>query len=154
MNRGNSIADADDPGTPDECVSIFTPPDKVYNETGSKLINVAFRCFCLGGCAEQYRAKFLGLLHRHGESSEEYPRLVAPPWMRPAETILRELLNLNHGLLAVGQHHKLPLAEDVAHAADLGTDAAEFFFDALIAAVDVVDAVEDGFSIRDQRGED
>ena len=46
------------------------------------------------------------------------------------------------------------VAEDVAEAADLGADAAEFFFEVLVAAVEVVDAVEDGFAIGDERGED
>jgi hypothetical protein len=40
-------------------------------------------------------------------------------------------------------------AEDVSHAADLGADAAEFFFEVLVAAVEVIDAVEDGFSVGD-----
>jgi hypothetical protein len=40
-------------------------------------------------------------------------------------------------------------AEDVSHAADLGADAAEFFFEVLVAAVEVVDAVEDGFAVGD-----
>ena len=49
---------------------------------------------------------------------------------------------------------RLLFAEDVAHAADLGADAAELFFEVLVAAVEVVDAVEDGFAVGDQRGED
>ena len=48
----------------------------------------------------------------------------------------------------------LLLAEDVAHAADLGAYAAELFFDVLVAAVDVVDAVEDGLAVGDEGGED
>ena len=48
----------------------------------------------------------------------------------------------------------LAFAEDVAHAADLGAYAAELFFEALVAAVHVVDAVEDGFAVGDQGGED
>ena len=47
----------------------------------------------------------------------------------------------------------LLFAEDVAHAADLGADAAELLFDVLVAAVHVVDAVEDGLAIGDQRGQ-
>jgi hypothetical protein len=43
----------------------------------------------------------------------------------------------------------LLFAEDVAHAADLGTYAAEFFFEVLVAAIEVVDAVEDGFAVGD-----
>ncbi len=44
---------------------------------------------------------------------------------------------------------ELLFAEDVAHAANLGADVAEFFLEVLVAAVEVVDAVEDGFPIRD-----
>ena len=33
------------------------------------------------------------------------------------------------------------LAEDVSHAAYLGADAAEFFFEVLVAAIEVVDAI-------------
>ena len=49
---------------------------------------------------------------------------------------------------------RLLLAEDVAHAADLSSYPTEFFFDAFVAAIDVVDAVEDGFSVGDESGED
>src|SRR6266702_2106357 len=45
-------------------------------------------------------------------------------------------------------------AEDVAHAADLGSYAAELVFEVLVAAVEVVDAVEDGLAVGDQGGED
>ena len=48
----------------------------------------------------------------------------------------------------------LLFAEDVAHAADLGADAAELLFEALVAAVHVVDAVEDGLAVGDEGGED
>ena len=48
----------------------------------------------------------------------------------------------------------LLFAEDVSHAADLGAHAAELLFEVLVAAVDVVDAVEDGFAVGDQGGED
>ena len=41
-----------------------------------------------------------------------------------------------------------------AHAANLGSDAAQLFFDALVAAIHVIDAVEDGLAIGDQGGED
>ena len=44
--------------------------------------------------------------------------------------------------------------EDIAHAADLCAYAAEFFFDAFVASVHVVDAVEDGFAVRDHCCED
>ena len=64
-------------------------------------------------------------------------------WANPAP--LGDLMTVLRGLF---------LAEDVAHAADLGADAAELFFDVLVAAVHVVDAVEDGFAFGDQRGED
>src|SRR5271163_655671 len=45
------------------------------------------------------------------------------------------------------------VAEDVAEAANLRSYSAEFLFDVLIAAVHVVDAVEDGFSVGDHGGE-
>jgi hypothetical protein len=48
----------------------------------------------------------------------------------------------------------LLLAEDVPHATDLGAYATELFFDALIATVDVVDAVEDRLAIGDESGQD
>ena len=44
---------------------------------------------------------------------------------------------------------KLLFTEDVSHAADLGADAAEFLFKVLVAAIEVVDAVEDGFAVGD-----
>ena len=53
-----------------------------------------------------------------------------------------------------GRGGQLLFAEDVAHAADLGADAAEFFFKALVSSVEVVDAVEDGFAVGDEGGED
>jgi hypothetical protein len=45
------------------------------------------------------------------------------------------------------------VAEDVAEAANLRSNAAELFFDVLVAAVHVVDAVEDGFAVGDHGGE-
>ena len=39
-------------------------------------------------------------------------------------------------------------AEHVANAANLGTHAAQLFFDPLIAAIDVIDAINDGFTLR------
>ena len=54
---------------------------------------------------------------------------------------------------AQGQNDKVEglfLAEDVAHAADLGANIAEFLFEVLVAAVEVVDVVEDSFSIGNQ----
>jgi len=42
------------------------------------------------------------------------------------------------------------LGEDFADAFYLGSDAAQFFFDALVASVDVVDAVDDGFVLGDE----
>src|ERR1700679_1963834 len=49
---------------------------------------------------------------------------------------------------------ELFFAEDVAHAADLGADVAEFFFEVFVAAVEVIDAVEDSFAVGDEGGED
>src|ERR1019366_9518752 len=43
--------------------------------------------------------------------------------------------------------------EDVAHAADFGAHSFQFFFDVLVAAVQVIDAVDDGLAVRDQGGE-
>src|SRR5437016_5957996 len=40
--------------------------------------------------------------------------------------------------------------EHLAYAADLSAYAAKFFFDAFIATVDVIYAVDDGFAIRNQ----
>ena len=40
--------------------------------------------------------------------------------------------------------------EHFADAFDLGADGAEFFFDVFVAAIDVVDAVDDGLAIGDQ----
>ena len=47
----------------------------------------------------------------------------------------------------------LLFAEDVAHAADLCAYAAEFFLEVFVAAVEVVDAVEDGFAVGYERRE-
>ena len=44
------------------------------------------------------------------------------------------------------------LGEHFADAFDLGADGAELFFDVLVAAVDVVDAVDDGLAIGDESG--
>src|SRR5712691_6465131 len=46
------------------------------------------------------------------------------------------------------------LGQDLADAADLGAYAFEFFFDIFVSAVDVVDAIDDGFAFRDQSGQD
>src|ERR1700686_254165 len=43
--------------------------------------------------------------------------------------------------------------EDVAHAADFGAYSFQFFFNVLVAAVQMIDAVDDGLSIRDEGGE-
>jgi hypothetical protein len=48
----------------------------------------------------------------------------------------------------------LLFAEDVSHAADLGSNAAEFLFEVFVAAIEVVDAVEDGFAVGDEGCED
>ena len=46
------------------------------------------------------------------------------------------------------------LRKHFTDAFDLGADGAEFFFDVFVAAIDVVDAVDDGFAIGDEGGED
>jgi hypothetical protein len=48
----------------------------------------------------------------------------------------------------------LPLTEDVSEASDLGAHAAEFLLNLLIAAIDVIDAIKDGFAVGDEGGED
>ena len=45
-------------------------------------------------------------------------------------------------------------AEDVPHAADLSADATQLVFEVLIAAVEVVDTVEDGFAVGYQGSQD
>ena len=37
---------------------------------------------------------------------------------------------------------------------DVGADGAEFFYDVFVAAIDVVNAVDDGFAVGDQASED
>src|SRR5258708_18413742 len=46
-----------------------------------------------------------------------------------------------------------PLGEDVADAADFGAYAFQFFFYVLVSAVQVIDAVDDGLAVGDQRRE-
>jgi hypothetical protein len=59
------------------------------------------------------------------------------------------------GLLDVSRNRDLALAigEEVAHATDLRSNAAQLLFNPLISPVDMVDAVEDGLTIRDQRSQ-
>ncbi len=84
-------------------------------------------------------------------AQNDIPRDIGLLWesRRAATKATIEILRCAQDAGAVG----LFVAEDVAHAADLGTDAAELLFDAFVAAVDVVDAVEDGFTFGDQRGQ-
>ncbi len=42
--------------------------------------------------------------------------------------------------------------EDFADALDFRADAAQFFFNVFVAAVDVVDAVDDGFAVGHESG--
>ena len=51
-------------------------------------------------------------------------------------------------------HRSRLLGEHLSDALDLGADGAELFFDVFVAAVYVVDAVDDGFAVGDQGGED
>ena len=39
-------------------------------------------------------------------------------------------------------------------ATDARADGGKLFFDAFVAAVDVIDAIDDGFALRDERGQD
>ena len=45
------------------------------------------------------------------------------------------------------------LREHFADALDLCAQPTELFFDSLITAVDVIDAIDDGFPVSDQRGQ-
>ena len=45
------------------------------------------------------------------------------------------------------------LAQDLADATNLGAYAFEFFFDIFVAAIDVVDPVNDGLAIGNQGGQ-
>src|SRR6266699_1668100 len=47
------------------------------------------------------------------------------------------------------RHEKCELTD----AANARTDGGEFFLDALVTAIDVVDAVDECFTLRDQRGQ-
>src|SRR6476660_58878 len=47
--------------------------------------------------------------------------------------------------------HRRALGEYLADAANLRAHAFELFFNALISAINVVDAVDDGFAVGDQR---
>src|SRR6202051_2125913 len=55
---------------------------------------------------------------------------------------------------AAGPLEGLFLAEDVAHAADLGADSAQLLLESFVAAVHVIDAVEDGLAVGDEGGQD
>ena len=59
--------------------------------------------------------------------------------------MIRCLLAVHDGGLALGEHFA-----DAFHLSAHGT---ELFFDALVTAVDVVDAIDDGFAIGDECGE-
>src|SRR5512142_2742989 len=51
-------------------------------------------------------------------------------------------------------HCALPFGQHFADALHLSADRAQLFFNALVAAVDVVDAIDDGFAVGDEGGED
>ena len=53
----------------------------------------------------------------------------------------------------MGCREDLFFTEDVAHAADLGSNATEFFFEALVTTIKVIDAVQDGLSVGHKCGE-
>ena len=44
------------------------------------------------------------------------------------------------------------LGKHISHTFDLGTDATKLLFDIFVAAVNVVDAIDDGFPIGDEGG--
>ena len=54
---------------------------------------------------------------------------------------------------SIGDSGGFPGREDVAHALNLGSYAAQLFFKALVAAVHVIDAVYDGLALGDQRSQ-
>ena len=45
------------------------------------------------------------------------------------------------------------LGKHFADAADLGADSLQFFFNVFVTTIDVVDAVDDGLAVGDQRGQ-
>src|SRR5690349_1898478 len=55
--------------------------------------------------------------------------------------------------VALGRHHLLGFAKDFTHATNLGSDALQLFLDLLVTAVDVVHAVQDSLTLRDQRSD-
>ena len=44
--------------------------------------------------------------------------------------------------------------EDIAYASYFGSDTFQFFFDVLVAAVQMIDAIDDGLAVGNQGGED
>jgi hypothetical protein len=60
-----------------------------------------------------------------------------------------DLLEVRTNSKAGVRCYAIRLRQDVADPADLGADGFQFFFDFFVAAVDVVDAVDDGFAIGD-----
>ena len=54
-----------------------------------------------------------------------------------------------HGVNRARSQRQAILGKHISDSFDLSADGLEFFFDFFVAAVDVVDAVDDGFTVRD-----
>src|SRR5271155_6084234 len=77
-------------------------------------------------------------------------RHLCPPITWDAQEGLIATLSRN---LHFDRNRLSPISEDVSHAPDLSPNAAQLFFDVLITAVHVVDAVENRFAIGDKRSQ-
>jgi|tagenome__1003787_1003787.scaffolds.fasta_scaffold20984463_5 hypothetical protein len=94
--------------------------------------------------AYNFELKCLLPLHGCATIDDIYPR-----WKQlPLES--KSLQTAGPGL----RHHSWHslLGQHLADALDLRADSTKLFFNALIAAIDVVDAVDDGLAFGDQRG--
>ena len=56
--------------------------------------------------------------------------------------------------LSVRAHFNFSRLKDMSHASNLRTDRLQLFFDMLVSAIHVVNAIEDGFAVGDKCGED
>ena len=72
-------------------------------------------------------------------------------------TYLQKEMSTAKGVLAALRHNAGrcgAFGQDLTDAADLRADAFQLLFNPLIATVDVVDAIDDGFTIGNQSGDD
>jgi hypothetical protein len=80
------------------------------------------------------------------------------------DTVVRSSVNITHHRSLTGPESegyyryrsgldgsRGSLGEDVADTPDFGAYCLQFFFDVLVATVQVIDAVDDGFAVSDQR---